>query len=102
MLTSAFAAVCAMILAPFSARAAAPRIMTDSGVVEGLLDSGPTVFLGIPFAAPPTGEFRWQSPRPIAKWSGVRSASSFGPACPQSGPDYYREVFRESAPAHPY
>jgi para-nitrobenzyl esterase len=91
-----------MILAPFGVRAAAIRVMTDSGVVEGLLDGGQTVFLGIPFAAPPTGELRWQSPRPIAKWSGVRSASSFGPACPQSGPDYYGEVFREIAPAHPY
>src|ERR1035441_7163060 len=64
-----------MILAPFGVRAAAIRVMTDSGVVEGLLDGSQAVFLGIPFAAPPTGEFRWQSPRPIAKWQGVPISS---------------------------
>ena len=76
--------------------------MTDSGLVEGLPDGGQAVFLGIPFAAPPTGELRWKPPQAVAKWQGVRAASSFGPACPQSGSDYYHEVFREIAPAHPY
>jgi len=90
-----------MIVAPCSVQAAAIRVMTDSGIVEGLLDGGQAVFLGIPFAAPPTGELRWQPPHPVVKWQGVRSAASFGPACPQSGLDYFPEVFREIAPAHP-
>ncbi|XP_041357842.1 neuroligin-4, X-linked-like [Gigantopelta aegis] len=40
-------------------------------------------FKGIPFAQPPTGPLRWVSPRDVSPWSGVRDATSYGPACPQ-------------------
>lgn len=39
------------------------------------------VFKGIPFAAPPVGELRWKAPQPVASWSSVRPAESFGNAC---------------------
>jgi para-nitrobenzyl esterase len=91
-----------MVVASFGVQAAPPRVTIDSGVVEGLLEGGQAVFLGIPFAAPPKGELRWKAPRPVAKWQGARSASNFGPACPQSGSNYYREVFGELAPTHSY
>jgi len=41
------------------------------------------MFLGIPFAAPPTGERRWKPPQPVEKWEGVRKADAYGAACPQ-------------------
>lgn len=43
-------------------------------------------YLGIPFAHPPTGAHRWAAPAPPPSWSGVRSATTFGAACPQNAP----------------
>lgn len=40
-------------------------------------------FKGIPFAAPPVGELRWQAPQPVQSWSGVRDGSRFGPRAMQ-------------------
>src|SRR5260370_12905683 len=65
-----------------AAHAASPlRIKTDNGVVEGTLTNGDQVraFKGIPFAAPPVGDLRWQPPQPAAKWKGVRPAKAFAP-----------------------
>ncbi|MEA3120810.1 MAG: para-nitrobenzyl esterase [Paraburkholderia sp.] len=50
------------------------------------------VFRGIPYAAPPIGEFRWREPQPLARWAGVRSAAEFGPRCMQLPSN--REAFR--------
>jgi para-nitrobenzyl esterase len=63
-----------------------PQISLKAGVLQGM-HSGATgtqsVFLGIPYASPPVGYLRWRPPRPPAAWSGTRSASHYGPACPQ-------------------
>lgn len=40
-------------------------------------------FLGIPYAAPPTGPRRWRAPAPVVPWTGVRACDEFGPAAPQ-------------------
>jgi para-nitrobenzyl esterase len=40
-------------------------------------------FLGLPYAAPPTGNLRWRPPQPTAGWTGTKDATSFGPSCPQ-------------------
>lgn len=58
-------------------------VATQSGKVQGKLAAGVEAFLGIPFAASPSGAARWQPPRPVASWDGVRSAQEYGPACPQ-------------------
>jgi para-nitrobenzyl esterase len=75
------------IVAPPSQTDKAPRVVIDAGVLEGArfgAASNEVMFLGIPFAAAPTGERRWKPPQPVEKWSGVRKAKTFGPACPQS------------------
>ncbi|XP_060768898.1 neuroligin-3b [Neoarius graeffei] len=41
-------------------------------------------YLGVPFAAPPTGVRRFANPEPPAAWGGVRNATRFAPVCPQS------------------
>ena len=44
---------------------------------------GSDAWLGIPYAAPPTGERRWRAPAPAARWEGTREALRFGAPCPQ-------------------
>lgn len=65
--------------------AIAQQAMTDSGVVSGLRDGDLIVYKGIPFAAPPVGDSRWQPPAPVAPWPGIRKADAFAPACMQVG-----------------
>jgi para-nitrobenzyl esterase len=62
------------------------QVKTDKGVVEGLLtaDGKVAAYKGIPFAAPPVGELRWQPPQPAAAWKGVREAKEFGAHCIQA------------------
>jgi len=61
----------------------APQAKTNGGVLEGLNAGGVTAFLGVPYAAPPIGDLRWQPPQPPDAWTGTRKAVQFSPACPQ-------------------
>ena len=69
-----------------STASAADRVKTASGILEGTVnaDSSVRIFRGVPFAAPPVGDLRWQPPRPVKQWSGVRKAADFGPRCMQA------------------
>ena len=60
-----------------------PSVKFGGGTVQGVQEEGAFVFRGIPYAAPPVGNLRWRPPQPAPPWQGVRSAASFGPACPQ-------------------
>jgi len=63
-----------------------PVAATDAGLVRGTrLGADGTVrrFAGIPYAAPPTGDRRWQPPAPVEPWGDVRDATAFGAACSQ-------------------
>jgi para-nitrobenzyl esterase len=73
--------VACLILA--SPAVAAVRI--DSGLVGGVAGRDPAiqVYKGIPYAAPPVGDLRWHSPRPVKPWTGVRQADQFSPVCYQ-------------------
>jgi para-nitrobenzyl esterase len=55
------------------------------GTLEGIYSTTTNVqhYLGIPFAAPPTGNRRWQAPATPASWDGVREAKIFGPRAVQ-------------------
>ena len=59
-------------------------VQTASGIIKGTYEDGVYVFKGVPYAAPPVGDYRWMTPQPVQPWSGVRSAENFGPICPQS------------------
>lgn len=60
-----------------------PIIKTRAGAVRGSIADGAHVFRGIPFAAAPFGANRLLPPQPVAPWSGVRDALTFGPKAPQ-------------------
>ena len=60
---------------------AEPIRATETGRVQGLGGEDIDRFLGIPYAAPPTGGQRWRAPAPAPRWSGVRPATQFGSDC---------------------
>lgn len=93
MRNAALSAVLAasVALAPLAAAApdrsitpvAGDPVTTDSGRLAGTqLASGVRAYLGIPFAAPPTGDLRWAAPQPLT-WSGIMPANRKGAACIQ-------------------
>ncbi|KAL0181505.1 hypothetical protein M9458_023911, partial [Cirrhinus mrigala] len=68
-----------------------PVVTTTYGKLRGFKKElnneilGPVIqFLGVPYAAPPTGERRFQPPEPPISWSDIRNATQFGPVCPQT------------------
>jgi len=60
-----------------------PLVETDIGPIRGSLVDGVATFLGIPYAAPPTGDLRWKPPRPHDVWTEVRDATAYGASCSQ-------------------
>jgi len=62
-------------------------VETELGLVAGFVDGDVSTYLGIPYAAPPVGELRWQPPQPAEAWDGVYEALEFGPASPQ--PEFF-------------
>jgi len=60
-------------------------IKVEGGLLQGVAEDGLMVYKGIPFAAPPVGNLRWQAPQPAAKWTGTRVADKFAPGPMQGG-----------------
>src|SRR5580704_13359613 len=56
---------------------------TRYGQVRGQVRDGVASFLGIPYAASPTGELRFAAPEPPEPWAGVRDATAYGPTPPK-------------------
>ena len=63
-------------------------VETENGKVSGQFidSSGVTVFRGIPFAAPPTGELRWKAPQPVEEWEGIKECTEFSASPIQGTP----------------
>ncbi|MBC2665488.1 carboxylesterase family protein [Novosphingobium flavum] len=61
-----------------------PVAQTEAGSVRGIERGAVQAFLGIPYAAPPTGQRRWREPLPVSPWQGHRDATRPGPACYQA------------------
>lgn len=60
-----------------------PLVHTKSGPVRGHIRDGIASFLGIPYAASPTGELRFAAPVPHEPWTDVLDATTFGPTPPK-------------------
>jgi len=59
--------------------AADHTVRIRQGLIAGRPTATPdvTAWLGIPYAAPPVGPWRWRPPQPPASWSGIRAATQF-------------------------
>ena len=79
-------------------------VKVEGGLVKGVKSEakGVVVYKGIPYAAPPVGEFRWKAPQPVQPWEGVRVCDEFGPAAFQGGSTpgefYWHEYYTEGDP----
>jgi para-nitrobenzyl esterase len=59
------------------------RVEIAQGALEGESLGKVLAFRGIPYAAAPVGNLRFQPPAAPQSWTGVRSALDMGPSCPQ-------------------
>jgi carboxylesterase type B len=71
------------------------EVETSGGRVRGTKEGEIFRFLGIPYAAAPFGDNRFQAPVP-ASWDGVRDTVTFGPTAPQIPvPDPFSKIIHE-------
>ena len=98
---SVFVAMAGLTLgACLPAVAASLTVSTEQGKIAGkLADQGSMqAFLGIPYAAPPVGQLRFQPPVTPASWTGVRDATKFGSRCEQ-WPIWKDYIFQDAGPS---
>ena len=64
-----------------------PVLTVSGGQIQGVLtdSSQVLVYKGIPYAATPAGDLRWQAPQPVPAWKGVKVCDVFGPTAWQPG-----------------
>ncbi|HEV2133511.1 MAG TPA: carboxylesterase family protein [Terracidiphilus sp.] len=55
-----------------------PVVTVQGGKIRGFRDGKTTVFLGVPYAEAE----RFELPKPVTPWEGVKSAQAWGPVCP--------------------
>ncbi len=60
-----------------------PVVHTKCGPVRGRVRDGVASFLGIPYAASPTGALRFAAPAPPPPWTDVLDGRAFGPTPPK-------------------
>ncbi|MCF8588860.1 carboxylesterase/lipase family protein [Gordonia liuliyuniae] len=66
-------------------------ISTGDGALRGSLNGSTRQFRGVPYAAPPVGDRRWERPSPPEKWDKVRDATKAGRRCIQPDDDNERD-----------
>lgn len=59
------------------------EVATHEGLVRGVEAGETWAYLGVPFAAPPTGDLRWKPPAPATCRPEALLADSFPAKCPQ-------------------
>lgn len=85
-LLTAIAVACTFIARAESNQDHLLVVETAQGLVHGEFvgsENNIRSFKGVPFAAPPVGELRWQAPQPVESWEGTRDVTEFAMRCPQ-------------------
>lgn len=75
-------ALSAQVTLPYGTFVGLDNYASDAGVA---LPTPLTAYLNIPYAAPPTGQRRFNYPQPPLNTSGLVSSTEYGPICPQPG-----------------
>jgi para-nitrobenzyl esterase len=75
---AAFLAGLRRLAAQGAADAPGPIVTTASGRLRGVSDGAVHIFRGVPYGASTAGANRFQPPRAVPPWTGVRDAASFG------------------------
>lgn len=76
------------ILAVLITATSAAVVKTSNGTVQGgrCTNTGSNYFLSIPFADPPVGELRYQTPQPLSRsYNGTLDGTKQAPSCYQFG-----------------
>src|SRR5438445_11729772 len=61
-----------------------PVVQTSEGPVRGFVNNRVYHFLGIPYAAPPDGAWRWRPPQPPTTRKAHLDATAYGNICPHA------------------
>jgi para-nitrobenzyl esterase len=69
-----------------------PMVRLEDGPVQGTVSGTTRTFIGIPYAAPPTGTRRWAPPAEVEPWTETLDASGPGVACLQNDPPFAAAV----------
>ncbi|MCR8695443.1 carboxylesterase family protein [Rhodococcus pyridinivorans] len=88
----------AAVVVPPAAAAPDDTVVTvTGGPISGRHANGIVEYLGVPFAAPTSGENRFAPPQPVAPWTGVPATHAHGPQCPQASPAPFGLAVQESS-----
>ena len=82
-ITAASVVVPALYSCASPAMAANPVVETRNGKLRGINANGVDVFKGVRYADTTAGGNRFMPPQPVAAWSGIQDAMSFGASAPQ-------------------
>ncbi|XP_044289903.1 cocaine esterase isoform X2 [Varanus komodoensis] len=89
MVLWAIGAASFIIIESKAAEGVLPEVATRYGSLRGKrarvkgTEKLADVFLGVPFARPPTGSLRFSPPQPPQPWDGVKDATAHPTVCPQ-------------------
>ncbi|HEX6890647.1 MAG TPA: carboxylesterase family protein [Chryseolinea sp.] len=61
-------------------------VRTEGGFISGTHEDSVHIFKGVPFAAPPVGDLRWQDPKPVRPWSDTLACYKFAASPMQNDP----------------
>ncbi|KAK3862653.1 hypothetical protein Pcinc_031503 [Petrolisthes cinctipes] len=100
------AVLVAVMAGSASGEGRSPRVVTTKyGQLRGSIRSlsnkqlhSVEVFLGVPYALPPTGANRFSPTRTPRPWAGERVADQYGPVCPQHLPELWGEEGEAAMP----
>jgi para-nitrobenzyl esterase len=67
----------------YSLNVFAQSVEVEAGQINGIEKHGIKHFLGVPYAKPPLGDLRWQTPKKIIKYNTPVNASVYGDQCMQ-------------------
>jgi para-nitrobenzyl esterase len=83
VLSASILAACTTTDGPGPAPPLRELVAVEQGELSGTTDGSVLRYRGIPYAAPPVGERRWEPPERPHSWSGTRPATEPGARCAQ-------------------